>query len=49
MGKKQEYFTPELTMVEFSVEDIITTSAGESTGGNGSGHGGGVVLPDDNW
>lgn len=43
MEEKQIYFTPELEMVQFSVEDIITTS------GSGAGSGGGIPLPPDEW
>ena len=44
---KRVYAEPEMMVQEFSVEDVITTSGGGITGGNGDGNtGGGGNLMD---
>ncbi len=48
MQEKKLFIEPELEIVRFSKQDIITTS-GEEEDKPITGGGGGIVLPDDNW
>lgn len=41
--ENKKYIEPEMEVIIFDSEDIITTSGGRPVGG------GGIVLPDDEW
>lgn len=42
--ENKKYIEPEMEVIMFDFEDVITTSGGHPVGG-----GGGIVLPDDEW
>lgn len=45
MKEREVFAEPEVEIIRFPEQDIITTSGGETTSGGGSG----IVLPDDEW